>query len=489
MKHLRLSLATLLLVMALTICTFAGCAAPGEQPPVGTTISGNTPNEPETQSPKQCVRFGFSSTLASSSVDYNIEIVEYDAHGNPEKVTDVNTGMKYGELPTLFQNEYDDSGKLIKTNLISIANQLGVPKYYTYDDSGKLINEIFVVPDIVAYGATYQQTYAYDANGALESASFYLNFPENDMLMCKTLYGSFGEVVEEQLPGEAILTFEYNQLGNVTLVKEYGPDDMQHATVVATREFTYDASNRLTAYRKISAGTGEVEIEHKWEYDTNGNCTLFYANERERVEYAYDANGNCTKVIEWDLYNRPTTGYPGAPSDEGAVSGTESADQTPEHPDWEGKWEPGRETVYCYDAQNRVIEKTGHMDEPAVNLYQYVYDDKGLMATETGLRNRQGGTMSVSTTLTLTYDDKGNVTSMVYFHIGGPNSFEQTEVSEIEYTDAGLISRLVQKVVDKDGNTVEFGEYRATYAFENGLYRMAVKGYDANGNEIPVDAG
>lgn len=489
MKNMRLSLVTLLLVMVLTLCAFAGCAAPGEQPPAGTTASGGGSEEPETQMPKQRVRFGFSSTLASSSVDYNIEIVEYDAHGNPEKVTDVNTGMKYGELPTLFQNEYDDSGKLIKTNLISIANQLGFPKYYTYDDSGRLINEIFVVPDIVAYGATYQQTYAYDANGALESASFYLNFPGNDTLMCKTLYGSSGEVVEEQLPGEAILTFEYNQLGNVTLVKEYGPDDMQHATVVATREFTYDAGNRLTAYRKISVGTGEVEIEHKWEYDTNGNCTLFYANERERVEYAYDASGNCTKVIEWDLYTRPTTGYPGAPSDEGAVSGTEPAGQTPGHPDWEGQWEPGRETVYCYDAQNRVTEKTGHMDEPAVNLYQYVYNDKGQMTTETGLRTRQDGTTSVSTTRTLTYDENGNMKSNVYFRIGGPNSFERTTTYEIEYTDAGLVSRLIWESVDKDGNVVEFGDYRATYAFESGIYRIAVKGYDANGNEIPVDAG
>ena len=182
----------------------------------------------------KCIYFEMYNS--SIDVDKYCGENEYDENGRCVKMTLKN---EVGEIDTIFETAYDDSGKILKE--ITKVSTATTTTDYVYDESGKLVKKITKHEDQEneANNSTTEALYSYDENGNLISED----------------YGN----------GQSI-TYFYDDNNN--LVRVEMPND--YALIVPTKKRTfdikYDKNNNISEIDFISYNGKEKNFKFEYEY-------------------------------------------------------------------------------------------------------------------------------------------------------------------------------------------------------------------------------
>ena len=208
----------------------------------------------------------------------------YSGDGQLWQMTDVSGNL-------IYRYTYDTLGRLIGSSLKS-GSSLALQTMHEYDDNNRLARQIWTMP-----GKTYQESLSYDDHGRLTDKSVTLpgNTVSNETLhydslsrldsvsspisttyynyaAAQTGVGATGRVSQMSVNPAAGLTdpdvydrlyyrYSYDALGNITQIKEIGPDN----TVLDTTDYSYDNQGQLTSAVSTSCGNWS------YQYDTYGN--------------------------------------------------------------------------------------------------------------------------------------------------------------------------------------------------------------------------
>ena len=214
----------------------------------------------------------------------NITEITYDERGN--EILSVNKNED-GSIRSTYSSEYDENGNLTKLTM----DYEGSISYmeHEYDESGNLSK---IVESNENGEVTSTEIYEYDANNKLIKTSKYnadnvleqvCEYDENETMRKMIFY----------MDGVVSTWYEYNEKGDEILCKW----EMEDFATEETRINEYDGNGRLVkTLRKYTGLMGEItENILTYEYDEYGNVLNVYQDGQisEQYEYEYDENGNC----------------------------------------------------------------------------------------------------------------------------------------------------------------------------------------------------
>jgi len=404
---------------------------------------------------------------ADGSITY-----EYDANGNPVKITDrMGNEQRFeynamGQVETAVDRaggvttyEYDSHGNLMaerdpggyesvqnydnRGNVAFIRDKGGATTNFTYDANNRLTQ----VED--ALGGTVD--YTYDCMGQVTAIT--------DQLLREKYftYDDDGNVIKVTDPLGKEVSYTYDEAGNLLtktdeegVVTTYTYDAENRVKTVETpdgvTEFTYDVLGRIISIKDTDGHTESTEYdadgnqvlskdkeenETTFEYDHAGRIVKEILANGAETTYEYDKNGNCTKKTDalgniflyeygaGDLLKKITDSL-------------------------------GNTTKMAYDARGQLIR----LEDAKGNIWRYAHNGNGSITSETDptdafklykydkLNRLESVTDEEDNTATYTYDAVGNCTS--YTDFGG---------NTLRYEwDAN--NRLVKVTNDNDDSTV-----------------------------------
>jgi len=239
--------------------------------------------------------------------------------------------------------------------LQSITYPGGQSFVFEYDEAGRRTRRLDHDGHIVGY--------LYDPAGRLERMT-----NEVGEVIVHYQYDPSGRLQTKTLGNGVYTTYEYDAVGQLTNLVNLKPDH----TLLSSYAYTYDVSGRRTAMRV----NGPYPMMEGYGYDATGqlttvtNLTLDGATVNSITEYRYDPAGNRTRVSRTgtdpfsdDYQVNNLNQYESA----GAATFDYDADGNMTR-----KVEHGVETVYGYDAENRLASVTTPTD-----TWTYEYDSFG----------------------------------------------------------------------------------------------------------------
>jgi YD repeat-containing protein len=332
-------------------------------------------------------------------------IDEYDAHGQPLRITDPNgltTVLTYdarlrltsrnvgGEITTY---GYDNAGQLISVTLsdgastayaydpahrlVQIADSAGNSIVYTLDAAGNRIREdvrdpfgtltqartrIFdglsrLMQDIGAHHQT--TTYGYDRQGNVTSIDGPLSGSAD---VTVNSYDALNRLIRVTDPNAGQVSYAYD--GRDQLVSVSDPRNV-------TTSYTYDGLNNLT--QLASPDTGLTVNTH----DAAGNLLTSTDAKGQQARYAYDALNRVTRMDYFSaagvLAASHTHTYDAGTSQKGRLTGIE---------------EPASTSSYSYDQQGRLLSESRTING-VVYATGYAYDASGRLIGVTYPGGRQ----------------------------------------------------------------------------------------------------
>lgn len=295
---------------------------------------------------------------------------DYDAHGNLLTLARHGADDGSGVLPVLAREDYEYNAHGQLTALVHAADGEGRRRRdeYIYHASGPQAGYLAsAVVDAGPTGRNLDTGYEYDACGHLvcvtdprgTATEFVVN-AHGQTVSKQTQGASFGERVRSEYrydaadrivrvehgnldgsgsfdPNGGAIAYEYDALGRL-IRKVAGAAD---ASFAVTNEYVYDGNDRLVLARSPLAVQG-IDPHHATQYEYDERGRLFGetrapgAPEQVETRYDYDANGNCTRVSKIDAFTI-------------------------------------KQKIYAYDGMNRCIRAT----DPMGNETRCEYDFKG----------------------------------------------------------------------------------------------------------------
>ena len=175
---------------------------------------------------------------------------EVDSHGNNTKYTLIEKNEEYE--PNEYENEYDDSGNLIKQTTIKDEGYNYVE--FFYDERNLLIKKlehVLFIQNDTEYPSEYRYEYEYDSKG-----------------------NKIKDIMYDDLDNELVYIYEYEYDSNYNVIKEtdYSKDGLSSVHI-----YEYNNGKRTSSKR----------------YDANNELT-------GREEYYYDDEGRKIKTIIFD---------------------------------------------------------------------------------------------------------------------------------------------------------------------------------------------
>lgn len=216
----------------------------------------------------------------------------YDSDGNLSSVYEYNKNgettksenYRNGKLWSAEENEYDESGNLIKSSSYDADRKFTGYSVYGYNESGKRI-----------------KISKYDGSGTLTG---YTEIKRNgDYILSETVYDGYGNKTEytEYLENTSDYTkysrtkrYEKYENGKLAELKEYNEDGRM------TKRTSYDGEGNKKLYEEYVT----LKVKHN---GYEGISAVIKTREtyndgklEHRTEYEYDENGNRTKISEYD---------------------------------------------------------------------------------------------------------------------------------------------------------------------------------------------
>lgn len=209
-------------------------------------------------------------TSTMESYNYKAEYTR-DEHGNPTQV--IRTGSDGSQSVYVYENEYDDQGRLIKATEYD-GEEVSEYTEYEYDDTHELpVKEVYTIGSIL-YSTTvrdfdsmaaeglYVETISYPRTAAGEPGEEIFHYRVSDGLMVYSYRKLSSNVPDE-------LTYEYDEYGNQTSV-----EGVQSAyDVHNTTEYTYDEAGRVLSSKCTSNNGTALE---SWTYEYAPLSELLY---------------------------------------------------------------------------------------------------------------------------------------------------------------------------------------------------------------------
>ncbi len=411
-----------------------------------------------------------------------IQSFTYDDVGNRITETDkrhTTTTHSYDDLNrltqsskagiTLVRNEYDGNGNIIKItdangNITQLSytarNELETTTYadnttasQSYDEVGNLLSKTDEAGQVSSYTYDAENRLASETNPASETTAY--------------TYDTNGNKLTTSKPEGNGWSYSYDGLNRLLTAS----NTLGHST-----SYEYDDNDNLTA--QIDAATHRVEygydeldrrVSHK-QLKSSGNLT---------VSYAYDANGNMTSSTDakgqvisyvYDVLNRETSRN---------------------YPDTGGPFIDLQSIATVYDANDNPTSITETKDQSGsaiTDVTSNTYDllDRLLTSTQRGK------------TITYTYDDNGNRTSVSTAAGSTSYTFDsrnriETAVAGSETTSYSYYPDGKQKQVSYPNGTQTRREYDAADRVKNIVTETTADAtllsqyeytYDSNGNRL-----
>lgn len=379
------------------------------------------------------ITYKYQDGMLRSITDYsgNTHSFTYDANGNVTQYVDgagvvtdykVDVSGRVTEESVVLENgkkatvsyTYDDYGKML-----SKTDAEGNTTNYAYDEEDRLIKETRPDGTFVAY--------SYDANGHLT----------------KIIYPD-GETVEESV---------YDAAGNALSLTN---------TLKDVQTASYSAGSQLLSM--MQSNGGEIQYTYydngllKSQTDANGNTTTLVYDDAGRVSkvtdgagaattFGYDRDGNLTSV-ENALGNSIKMKY----NEYRKVIRQTDAN--------------GNETIYDYDKALNCIRAT----DAEGGVTEFAYDAAGQIISMT----KKGETKTQDVTISMTYDNLGNVTSLTDGE-GNTSRMEYDLNSNLTAVYDAKGVKTESYVYDSVGNCTEVTD---------ALGNVTKNSYDAMGNLI-----
>ncbi|MBU5451375.1 RHS repeat-associated core domain-containing protein [Acetivibrio sp. MSJd-27] len=337
-----------------------------------------------------------------------------------------------GEKDNVVRYEYDALGNVTKqiTGLSSLEQAVDPSVHsvtaYEYNE----INKLSTLTDPL--GATVQ--YTYDSLGNLKQTT------DKKGTVIQYQYDGLGRMTSQTSSDETI-AMAYNMLGKPTSITDG----------TGTTAYTYDGLSRLTKEEKNG-------IVKTYQYDPNGNRTLFQLNSNGTLElntsYTYDELNRLSSVVNGE-----------------------------------------DETSYTYDFNGNLLSANTNNQ----SIAEYTYNKAGLLTAQTSKKsptellaeysvqyylngNRSGVQETGKPSVSYVYDGMGRLSK---------ETVENTSVTDYLYdSNQNRSQKTVQNLAD---NTVSTTNY--TYNRNNWLLSEENAGvqktysYDANGNQTAVQQG
>jgi RHS repeat-associated protein len=262
----------------------------------------------------------------------------YDSHGN------LATATSAAGTTAL---QYDGADRPVK-----VTYPGGQFLEYTYDGGGRRSS----MTDQTGFTVNYQ----YDAAGRLAGMT-----DGNGGLVVRYTYNAVGQLVREDMGNGTYTTHAYDAAGDLTSLVNHAPD----GSINSRFDYTYDAQGRRTSMTTLDGTT-------TYGYDAAGELTSAKLPGGRTITFAYDTMGNRTVVSDSGAKTQYATnelnqytsvgGYPDAYDADGNLTLATG---------------PGGNTVYTYDAQDRLIGV-----RTATDTWAYQYDALGnrIAATHNG---------------------------------------------------------------------------------------------------------
>jgi YD repeat-containing protein len=185
---------------------------------------------------------------------------------------------------------------------------------------------------------------------------------------------------------EKRVDFQYNALGQFTLIRRYNDLDGQPGDLVAESSFSYDVLARLTGLEHAHAGGS---IAYAWQFDAAGRIVSFVSPDGTSL-YQYDEIGQLVladhdyqpdEEHEFDLNgNRVTSGYQVGANNRLLSDGV---------------------FTYEYDAEGNLLRRTRISSDPADDHVMELEWDHRNRLTRVVFKNNQG---DVTREVLYTYD-------------------------------------------------------------------------------------
>lgn len=343
---------------------------------------------------------------AGRTIAKALRVREYEGSGN-------------GEL--MNTSYYDGLGRVVRD-----MDGDGVTTDYGFDRNGEAITEYLYTDSACTEGILTLTCYDEEGNEIAEvidpswnGNSFTLT---EDSVITKASYDVNGNMISQTDALGNTTIFTYDEEDRVTSVNlpdtdnettfDYSEDvddddDNYTETVLMTdalgheKEEISDSDGKIIRLRDIGDSSEDTPIVTDFAFDGDGNLLSESHSEGDHLDYTYDSKGRLIEKKEFDSNNHES-----------------------------------RRTVYTYFENNDQVESMSDYTvsgetETLYHYEAYSYDDLGRMITKA---EYQGDTLPQDLspyTLTYTYDDHDNITSIAY------GSAIPSEVDAVEYVYSG----------------------------------------------------
>jgi RHS repeat-associated protein len=389
------------------------------------SINGNVLSQTDAYNNRLLISYDSSNRISKITGDNGKFIELTYSSGNISRVTD-SSGYYVGYV-------YDNND-----NLISVEDNQGVLKQYTYDSAHKVLTMVGATGETtfnVYYGnKLIKQTdpegneiafeYVINPNSTDGSSTTLITYADGSQV--QQSYANFGQLVKE-IKGYGSLnplawTYVYNSTGNITAV--YQPDG-------SSRSLYYDFAGNLkisideNGRQLFYSGYNEHGAPSK-SSDAYGNATYMFYNATGALTSVKDAEGHTT-VIE--------------PNSNGTIASTLSP--------------LGYKTSYVYDAENNIASAI----DDANSLMAFSYDASGNVTQAKDVDgNITSSAYDTRGNVTTVTDENNNVTTTTYDNNSRPIAVKDTlgNISELKYDLNGNLL----KSINAEGSAT-------TYIYDN----------------------
>lgn len=369
---------------------------------------------------------GVGNITSSTDKNGNTTSYVYDGAGNVVETIDA---LGNSALFT-----YDSMGNLISTKLHRVDTQDGVDEWeittYEFDGRGLTTKQMDALGNVT--------TYAYDGNGNLKSKT------DADGYTTEYTYNALDLVTSINYNDTKNVAYRYNATGDLISMTDWlGTTtfevDLLHQLKSATDHkgktvtYDYDAVGNQTAIHYPDDTTAT------YDYDLVKNQTKVTETDGSETTYSYDGMGRVTEMhypngwVEYYTYDsmgRILAVNDTHPSEKPAKTQKHTyqydanGNMTYEYMRGNGTGQAKNETLYTYDALNRLV--TAH-DNYGNSTRTYTYDSLGNLTFETGngshnMDYRYNNLNQIvdqsddgwKTHTASTYDNRGNLTQETY---------------------------------------------------------------------------
>lgn len=281
----------------------------------------------------------------------------------------------FNQLDTVF-NEYNDNGKLIKTNSVVSSAAYNRFVFYKYDSIGNVLEKRY--NDL---STDTEEFYKYDNENSLIEKSVFL-YNENNLTI------------------NAVS--EYNEDGKVFERRIYNPKNELERKIIIEYDLNGNEIQYL-AYNEV--GYCVEKYIHEYEYDTKGNIleNLYYENDGSLYEKEVYKYNDDSKLIEYIFCNYSTdfeSNYTEIYDEKGNLFKKTKFDL-------DGN--PIEIITYKYNNRNDKTESCyQYLHNNTESLYLQEYDENNSLVKLETYKNKK-----LTETTTIKYDSKNNRTELI----------------------------------------------------------------------------